>query len=70
MIVLIRLEVDDVTRRAIRRSMGRPGLATRSEVSSAVETSFETSIVDIVAEERDLQLNRRIEARERAKESP
>lgn len=48
----MRIEVDDVTRRAIRRSMGRSGLATRAEVSSVVETAFETSIVDIVNDER------------------
>ena len=58
MVVIIRIEVDDVTRRALRRSAGQRGLATRSEVSSHVETAFETSIVDIVADERDLRAKR------------
>lgn len=42
MIVIVRIEVDDLTRRAIRRSKGEPGLATRAEVSSLVETCFQT----------------------------
>lgn len=51
MIVIVRMEVDDVTRRAIRRSKGEPGLATRAEIASLVETCFDTSIVDIVNDE-------------------
>jgi len=58
MIVIVRIEVDDVTRRAVRRSMGQPGLATRAEICSTVETAFETSIVDIVAEERQAMITK------------
>ena len=59
MVVIIRIEVDDVTRRAIRRSMGMPGLATRAEVTGGVECAFETSIVDIVHDEEQIRAARK-----------
>lgn len=58
MVVMIRIEVDDITRRALRRSSGQPGLATRAEVSSHVQTAFETSIVDIVHDEHQIRAAR------------
>lgn len=44
MIVKVRFEVSDDERRAIRKSMGRAGLATRLEIASMAELGLRQGI--------------------------
>jgi hypothetical protein len=50
MVINIRLVVGDEARRALRARMGRPGLATRYEITSLVDMMLEHEIADAVGE--------------------
>lgn len=52
MIVVLRLDVDDEMRRAIRARCGEPGLATRAEVVSLALLTFTHDVQDAVADLR------------------
>lgn len=49
MIVIVRFEVSDEQRAAVRRSKGEHGLATRQEIASLAEIGLEQNLDDAVA---------------------
>lgn len=50
MVVIVRIEVTDDQRRALRARMGRTGKATRDEVRSIVEFCFTQDVEDAVGD--------------------
>ena len=52
MVVLVRIEVTDEQRKAIRARMGKRGMATRYEVRSLVEFCFKQDADDALGEYR------------------
>jgi len=52
--VHLTIEIDDDARRAMRLYHGQNGLATRAEVRNAIETVWDSVLVDIVNEAKAL----------------
>lgn len=52
MVVIVRIEVTDEQRKAVRRRMGGSGKATRDEIRSLVEFCFTQDIEEAVDEYR------------------
>ena len=52
MIVLVRFEIGDEARRALRARLGKPGLATRKEVQLLADTILACDVADACADLR------------------
>lgn len=52
MVVVVRIEVTDEQRKALRARMGRVGKATRHEIRSLAETAFDLEVTDATEEYR------------------